>query len=111
MRKALVSGLTALMVATGVGGALAGAAHAGDEIKNGVTPYGYYCRGPYGVCKKPLKVREAVSAMQGYFHKRGFTVQVLEHRGRFIKADIFQDKKKVDCIIFDKKTGRIRSIY
>lgn len=43
---------------------------------------------PYGVCEKPMKVHEAYHALPEYFHKRGFTVEMVDHENRFMRVDI-----------------------
>jgi hypothetical protein len=83
---------------------------AGDKR---TTPYGDYCKdcGTYGIYKDILPLDKAKSSIKGYYQSKGYRVGNMYHQGRFIKADIYQNKKKVDKIIFDRKTGRLRSIY
>jgi hypothetical protein len=80
-----------------------------------VTPYGDFCPNcsVYGVRYKHEAVRhdKAVEAIRAYFAKRGFKIGNVKGLGRFIKVDIYKDRKLVDRIVFDRKTGRIRSIY
>jgi hypothetical protein len=78
-----------------------------------VTPYGGYCRECtiYGVCKEPIPPKESIHALRNYYNSRGFDIGAIQHRGRFIEAEIFRDNKPVDRIIFDRKTGRVRSVY
>jgi len=78
-----------------------------------VTPYGDFCRGcsQYGTCRDMMSPDEARKAMMEYYHKKGFDVEVIDTSGRFIKAKIKDRGRVVDVIIFDRKTGRIRSIY
>lgn len=87
------------------------AAFAEEGFKNGVTPYGDSCNAPYGICKKQMQVYEAVDAMKVYFEEKGMHIEIIEHKGRFIKVNIFRGHDRVDCILFDRKTGRMRSIY
>lgn len=81
--------------------------------EHSVTPYGAYCREctDYGVCKEPIPPHHAIRALSSYFQERGLSVGTIHHKGRFIEADIYRDHIKVDKILFDRKTGRIRSIY
>lgn len=65
----------------------------------------------YGVCKKPMKVSEAMHVMDKYFQKKGLRVKMHGQRGRFIYVDVFKDEKQVDRVILDRKTGKMRSIY
>jgi hypothetical protein len=55
----------------------------------------------------------AKKAMLNYYHKKGFRVELVRKRGRFIRAKVKEKEKGkvVDVIIFDRRTGRIRSIY
>ncbi|MDA8433306.1 MAG: hypothetical protein M0Z60_10150 [Nitrospiraceae bacterium] len=83
---------------------------AGDES---VTPYGDYCKDCtiYGTCKEIITPREAVIALERYYRLKGYRVGTIYHKGRFIEADIFKDNRRVDKVLFDRKTGRVRSIY
>lgn len=78
-----------------------------------VTPYGDFCKhcGNYGTCKKPMKLHDAEKAMKDYYSKKGFNVEMERSKGRFLKAKVKNKEKTVDVIIFDRRTGRIRSIY
>lgn len=87
--------------------------HHPGAVKNGVTPYGDFCPRctVYGVGYKPVGHAKAVAAMRAYFGKRGYTIGNVRGIGRFMKVDIYHHGVLVDIIIFDRKTGRIRSIY
>ncbi len=87
-------------------------AHAG-EIGKGITPYGDFCPkcSTYGICKKELRNKEAVSALNAYFEEKGFSVGEIKGKGRFLIVDILKEGRLVDRIVFDRKTGRLRSIY
>ena len=78
-----------------------------------VTPYGDYCEwcSSYGICEKDLGQKEAETAIKRYFRIKGLNVRHIIVKGRFMEADIYDDIKEVDKIIFDRKTGRIRSTY
>jgi hypothetical protein len=78
-----------------------------------VTPYGDYCQycSAYGICKGNLEPREAEKAIEGYFGSKGLKAVHIRHRERFIEAEIYKDNRIVDKILFDRKTGRIRSTY
>ena len=95
--------LIALLLLIGV------AAHAQN---NRVTPYGDYCKEctTYGICKTILPLKEAVAAIEQYYRDKGCTVGRVRHKGRFIEAEIYQDNRLVDKVLFDRKTSRIRSI-
>lgn len=88
-------------------------AHAQRRGRPMVTPYGDFCPKctQYGVCKTALSHEDAKSAMLDYYHEKGYIVEIINKRGRFIKAKIKDKRKIVDVIIFDRRTGRIRSIY
>lgn len=78
-----------------------------------VTPYGDHCPRctNYGICESPMDHEDARRAMFDYYHKKGLSVEVLNKKGRFIKAKIKDKDNVVDVIIFDRRTGRVRSIY
>lgn len=80
---------------------------------NNVTPYGDYCRDctVYGTCKEEISPHVAVIALDRYYRERGYRVGAIYHKGRFIEAVIFKKNRQVDVILFDRKTGRLRSIY
>jgi hypothetical protein len=93
---------------------LAGAAGASAERSNKhITPYGDFCKqtSHYGMHKQMLSNQEAGQALEHYFGKKGLDFEILNNRGRFIKAVIKDNGKVVDTIIFDRYSGRIRSIY
>jgi hypothetical protein len=77
------------------------------------TPYGDFCSkcGKYGVCENLLTVEESREAVEGYFEDEGIGVGHVRGRGRFIKLELFKGKEPYDVILFDRKTGRMRSIY
>lgn len=81
--------------------------------ENNVTPYGDYCRDCtiYGTCKEIIPPSVAVIALDRYYRERGYRVGTIYHKGRFIEAEIFKNNRRVDVVLFDRKTGRLRSIY
>ena len=81
--------------------------------KETVTPYGDFCPhcSHYGTGDKSMSHDDAKKAMLEYYHGKGLTVEIHKKRGRFIRAKIKDRNKVVDEIIFDRHTGRIRSIY
>jgi len=81
--------------------------------ENNVTPYGDYCRDCtiYGTCKEIISPRVAVIALGRYYRVKGYRLGAIYHKGRFIEAEIFKDDRRVDKVLFDRKTGRLRSIY
>lgn len=89
-------------------------AAASAELKNKrVTPYGDFCErvSHYGMHKHMLTPKEAEDALTHYYSNKGLDVQIIKSEGRFIKAVIKNKETIVDTIIFDRHTGRIRSIY
>lgn len=78
-----------------------------------VTPYGDFCPRctDYGTCKSTMGHDDARKAMLDYYNEKGLSVEIVNKNGRFIKAKIKEKDKVVDVIIFDRRTGRIRSIY
>ncbi|MCL5023076.1 MAG: hypothetical protein M1497_06890 [Nitrospirae bacterium] len=77
-----------------------------------VTPYGDYphWHSAYGMCKESLDRREAEAAIERYFASRGLRAVHMQHKDRFVTADIYKGNRLFDRILFDRKTGRIRSI-
>jgi hypothetical protein len=84
-----------------------------EHVEKPVTPYGDFCPqcSQYGNCKYTMSHEDAKKALLDYYHKKGFGVELVRKRGRFIRAKIKDNEKVVDVIIFDRGTGRIRSIY
>ncbi len=78
-----------------------------------ITPYGDFCPrcSHYGTCKYTMSHDDAKKAMLDYYHKKDLTVEIESKIGRFIRAKIKNEDEVVDVIIFDRRTGRIRSIY
>jgi hypothetical protein len=54
---------------------------------------------------------DAEKALKDYYNKKGLTVEIEKKNGRFIRAKIYNKTGVADIIIFDRQTGRIRSIY
>ncbi len=78
-----------------------------------VTPYGDFCPrcAKYGSCKTIMTHEDSKKAMIDYYQEKGLNVELEKKGGRFIRAKIKEDDKVIDIIIFDRRTGRIRSIY
>lgn len=78
-----------------------------------ITPYGDYCNEctSYGVCREVIPVKDSINAISRYYRKKGYSVGNIYHKGRFIEADVYKNGKQVDKVLFDRKTGRLRSIY
>jgi hypothetical protein len=83
--------------------------NAGDAV----TPYGDYCKEctTYGKCKTPLTPKQAIDAIEQYYGDKGYVVKNKQHKGRFVEAEIHDETKLVDKVLFDRHTGRFRSIY
>lgn len=76
------------------------------------TPYGDYCKAcSYGVCQEMLSHESALEAIKGYYREKNAEIGRLHERGRFIEVEIMKGGRQVERIIFDRKTGRMRSIY
>jgi len=84
-----------------------------EHTKRNVTPYGDFCPEctKYGTCKSIMSHDKAKKAIMNYYHEKGLGVEIENKRGRFIKVKIKDIDKVVDVIIFDRRTGRVRSIY
>lgn len=78
-----------------------------------ITPYGDYCRdcGSYGNCKKIMTPDGPVHALTRYYREKDYSVGMIYHKGRSLEAEIYKGNKQFDKVIFDRKTGSIRSIY
>ncbi len=78
-----------------------------------ITPYGDYCKECtiYGTCREVIPPREALIAIEKYYADKGYRLGTVFHKGRFIEAEIYKDSRRVDKVIFDRKTGRLRSMY
>jgi len=81
--------------------------------KRDVTPYGDYCKdcSTYGKCKVVMSPKRSEKALDKYYKEKGYKVENVNHKGRFIEADVYKNKKHVDKVLFDRKTGRLRSVY
>jgi hypothetical protein len=84
-------------------------AWAGENI----TPYGDFCTQctTYGAGKEMLTPDEAVKALEKYYGNKGCQLGAVSYKGRFVEVEIFKDGRNIDKVLFDRKTGRIRSIY
>ena len=81
--------------------------------ESNVTPYGDYCKDCtiYGTCKEVIPPKVAVIALDRYYREKGYRVGAFYHKGRFVEAVLFKNNRQVDVVLFDRKTGRLRSIY
>ena len=77
-----------------------------------VTPYGDFCPRftNYGKHRGMLSRENSRKALRDYYGEKGYGVYIEAFKGRFIKAIIVNKDTVVDKIIFDRRTGRIRSI-
>jgi len=84
-----------------------------SETGKAVIPYGDFCTkmNRYGAHAEMMDHQSAVHALHHYFHKKGADVRIVDEGSRFIKAQILEDGKVIDTILFDRRTGRMRSIY
>ncbi|MEJ2255183.1 MAG: hypothetical protein P8Y75_12635 [Nitrospirota bacterium] len=84
-----------------------------EEPEGTVTPYGDFCPqcSLYGAHRGPVHPHQAVMALKAYFHTKGCSIANIRTGGRFLLVDVVRDGKVIDQIIFDRMTGRIRSIY
>jgi len=79
----------------------------------GEIPYGDYSQScsEYGTCKENLAREDAERAIRFYLTHRGLRLANIQHKGRFVEAEVYRNNRLVDKVLFDRKTGRIRSIY
>jgi len=77
------------------------------------TPYGDYCNAcsKYGACDQAASREESKAAVEDYYREKGMKIGSIRHRGRFIEFEIFKNGKLVDKVLFDRKSGRMRSTY
>ena len=75
------------------------------------VPYGDYCMPGYGARHGNVRLVNAMKHLRAYYKQRGLEVGMLSHRGAFIRADVYRDGRKVDGIVYDIRTGKIRSVY
>jgi hypothetical protein len=85
----------------------------GPRHKRVITPYGDFCPlcTTYGMGRKAVGMNQALEAMTAYFKSKGLDIKNVKGHGRFLKAEVFHQGVLVDKILFDRRTGRIRSIY
>lgn len=88
----------------------------GQELEQGepgITPYGDNCPtcSKYGTCKEKLSFYESVHDLQAYFAKKGLDIGNITGGGRFLRVEVKRGEVLVDRVIFDRKTGRLRSVY
>lgn len=78
-----------------------------------ITPYGDFCSkcSKYGRGGRQVKMRKAMDAVGAYFEQKGLTVKHIRGRKRFLVIDVYKEDIIVDTILFDRRTGRLRSIY
>ncbi|HXX53068.1 MAG TPA: hypothetical protein VEI28_00715 [Thermodesulfovibrionales bacterium] len=65
----------------------------------------------YGTRTNDIEPQEAEQFIEKYFASKGLKAANIRHKGRFIEADIYRNDKRLDVILFDRRTGRIRSTY
>jgi hypothetical protein len=110
MRALFVSSIGWSILVAGLMISSASSAAAGDKP---VTPYGDHSRDCtiYGTGNKLIPLPGAIHGLTKYYEARGYTVGAMHYRGRFIEAEIFRDGRQVDKVLFDRISGRVRSIY
>jgi len=80
---------------------------------NKVTPFGDYCSrmSHYGKNKSIIDLKHAEEALKHYYGEKGLDIDVVSREGRFIKVHVIDKHAVVDIVIFDRRTGRVRSVY
>jgi hypothetical protein len=78
-----------------------------------ITPYGDFCSkcSKYGRGGRQVRMREAMSAVEAYFNVKGLKVKHIRGTKRFLVIDVYREDEIVDTILFDRRSGRLRSIY
>lgn len=87
-----------------------------SDAQEKLSPYGDYRNGPdssrYGEKRPVTTVEEARKRLGEYFSKKNVTIGEIKEKELFFEAVILDpEKKPVDRVIIDKRTGRIRSTY
>lgn len=84
-----------------------------DDSRGNSTPYGDFCRkySHYGKNRIMHDYKHAEKALIHYYNKKGLEINLLSQKGRFIKANVIKKGIVIDTILFDRHTGRVRSIY
>jgi hypothetical protein len=76
------------------------------------SPYGHSKGSTYGEKKTVRTVEEAEDILLNYFTGKEVTIGKIREKKLYFEVDILdKNNKKVDSVIIDKRTGRIRSIY
>lgn len=83
------------------------------HVQEKVTPYGDYCSrmSHYGMHKSIIDIKHAEEALKHYYGEKGLKIKIISREGRFIKVEVSNENDVVDTIVFDRRTGRVRSIY
>ncbi len=78
-----------------------------------ITPYGDYCKhvSHYGMHKSIIDMKHAEKALKQYYGKKGLDIEIVSKQGRFLKVIIKDGRDVVDTVIFDRHSGRIRSVH
>lgn len=97
--------MTSFLVILSVGGSFA--------ASRDIMPYGDYSEwcSAYGTCRENLEPAEAERAIKEYFAHKGLRAANIQHKGRFVEAQIYRNGKLIDKVLLDRKTGRIRSTF
>jgi hypothetical protein len=76
------------------------------------SPYGHSKSSTYGEKKTVTTAEQAEDILQEYFSGKEVMIGEIREKKLYFEADILGgDKKIIDSVIIDKRTGRIRSIY
>ena len=82
--------------------------------QEGTAQYGDYVQWwctVYGTRTKDIGPGEAEQFIENFFASKGLRATHIRHKGRFMEAEIYKNDKRLDVILFDRRTGRIRSTY
>jgi hypothetical protein len=58
-----------------------------------------------------LTSQEVEKALRHYYGEKGLDFEIVKRRGRFVEVLIKDKNTVVDKVVFDRHTGRLRSIY
>lgn len=83
--------------------------HRGKDTR----PYGDYCTSTshYGHRQGTMSKEKSEESLKHYYSDKGLDIVIINNRGKFIRALVKDGDATVDIIIFDRRSGRLRSVH
>lgn len=106
--------IIAVIMAFTLSAFLAGASVSSEaHNRKQITPYGAFCSrtSHYGMHHGILDNNQVEKALKHFYNVKGLDIEIVDLKGRFIKALVKDKGAVVDKVIFDRRSGRIRSVY